>query len=187
MHYGLFSIAQTTTLKNKLITQNTHPLFFGGGILVGGGSGFFQLGLNPELYKRANDFIDLGVSTNIFFSSANANTLNAVRSRNFQFGAGAFARIWPVENFFLQLQPEYNYTWSNQKNTVTGMTGNINFGSESILTGIGYGKRSENGMSYFSVMIDLLKNPRSPYRDGFNRADPVIRAGFSIAIGSKKP
>jgi hypothetical protein len=50
------------------------------------------------------------------------------------------------------------------------------------LAGIGYGTRSENGMTYFSVMIDLLKNPNSPYRDGFNRADPIIRAGFAFPI-----
>ena len=28
-----------------------------------------------------------------------------------------------------------------------------------MLAGIGYGTRSENGMTYFSVMIDLFKNP----------------------------
>jgi hypothetical protein len=54
------------------------------------------------------------------------------------------------------------------------------------LAGIGYGTRSENGMTYFSVMFDLLKNPNSPYRDGFNRADPIVRAGFAFSIGSKK-
>ena len=36
-------------------------------------------------------------------------------------------------------------------------------------------------------MIDLLKNPNSPYRDGYNRAEPIIRAGLAFPIlGAKK-
>jgi hypothetical protein len=146
------------------------------------------------MYKRVNDYVDIGAATNIFFQSFNptiSNGLPGISSRSFQLGAGAFTRIWPLEKFFIQIQPEYNYTWSRFKDRGTegvnaGASRSIRFGAESLLAGIGYGTRSENGMTYFSVMIDLFKNPNSPYRDGFNRADPIIRAGFAFPILSAK-
>jgi hypothetical protein len=173
---------------------NTNPIFLGGNLVIGGGSGSFQIGLNPEMYKRVNDYVDLGAATNLYFQSFNptiSNGLSGNSSRSFQLGAGAFTRIWPLEKFFIQIQPEYNYTWSRFKNRDTeginaGASRSINFGAESILAGIGYGSRSENGMTYFSVMIDLLKNQNSPYRNSFNRADPIIRAGFAFPIRSKR-
>jgi hypothetical protein len=136
----------------------------------------------------------MGASTNLFFQSFNpyiSSGLAGISSRSFQMGAGAFTRIWPLEKFFIQIQPEYNYTWSRFKDRGTegvtsGASRSIRFGAESLLAGIGYGTRSENGMTYFSVMIDLLKNPNSPYRDAFNRADPIIRAGFAFPIRSKR-
>lgn len=172
---------------------NDNPLFIGGNLVIGGGAGSFQVGINPEMYRRINDYVDLGAATNLFFQSFNptiSNGLSGTSSRSFQLGAGAFTRIWPLEKFFIQIQPEYNYTWSRFKDRGTegmnaGASRSIRFGAESLLAGIGYGTRSENGMTYFSVMFDLLKNPNSPYRDGFNRADPIIRAGFAFPIRSK--
>jgi hypothetical protein len=175
-------------------SMNAHPVFIGGNLVLGGGAGSFQFGINPEIFKRVNNYIDIGSATNIFFQSFNptlGNGLQGTSSRSFQLGTGGFARIWPLEKFFIQVQPEYNYTWSRFKDRSTidinsGASRSISFGAESILAGIGYGTRSENGMTYFSVMFDLLKNPNSPYRDGFNRADPIVRAGFAFSIGSKK-
>ena len=189
----LFALYNSITVNAQEVVEtmpslNVNPIFIGGNLVIGGGAGSFQLGLNPEVYKRVNDFVDLGASTNLFFQSFNpnmSNGLQGVSSRSFQLGVGGFTRIWPLEKFFIQVQPEYNYTWSRFKDRSTldinsGASRSIGFGAESLLAGIGYGNRSENGMTYFSVMIDLLKNPNSPYRDGFNRADPIIRAGFCI-------
>jgi hypothetical protein len=195
----LFAIGNSYILTAQEVIKtmpsiNTNPVFLGGNLVIGGGSGSFQIGLNPEMYKRVNDYVDLGAATNLFFQSFNptiSNGLSGNSSRSFQLGAGAFTRIWPLEKFFIQIQPEYNYTWSRFKNRDTeginaGASRSINFGAESILAGIGYGSRSENGMTYFSVMIDLLKNQNSPYRNSFNRADPIIRAGFAFPIRSKR-
>jgi hypothetical protein len=191
----LFALSNSITVNAQEVVEtmpslNVNPIFIGGNLVIGGGAGSFQLGLNPEVYKRVNDFVDLGASTNLFFQSFNptlSNGLQGVSSRSFQLGVGGFTRIWPLEKFFIQVQPEYNYTWSRFKDRSTldinsGASRSIGFGAESLLAGIGYGTRSENGMTYFSVMIDLLKNPNSPYRDGFNRADPIIRAGFAFPI-----
>jgi len=195
----LFALSNSYILRAQEVIKtmpsiNDNPLFIGGNLVIGGGAGSFQLGLNPEIYKRVNDYVDIGAATNLFFQSFNptiSNGLPGISSRSFQLGAGAFTRIWPIEKFFIQIQPEYNYTWSRFKDRGTeginaGASRSIRFGAESLLAGIGYGSRSENGMTYFSVMIDLLKNQNSPYRDSYNRADPIIRAGFAFPIRSKR-
>jgi hypothetical protein len=187
-------IVHAQDVVKTMPSMNVNPVFIGGNLVIGGGAGSFQLGLNPEMFKRVNDYVDIGAATNLFFQSFNptiSNGLPGVSSRSFQLGAGAFTRIWPLEKFFIQVQPEYNYTWSRFKDRGTegvnaGASRSIGFGAESLLAGIGYGTRSENGMTYFSVMIDLLKNPNSPYRDGFNRADPIIRAGFAFSLLNTK-
>jgi hypothetical protein len=199
IYLTLFALSNSYMLKAQEViktmpSMNVHPIFIGGNIVIGGGAGSFQIGLNPEMYKRVNDYVDIGAATNLFFQSFNptiSNGLSGTSSRSFQLGVGGFTRIWPIEQFFIQIQPEYNYTWSRFKDRGTesvnaGASRSIRFGAESLLAGIGYGTRSENGMTYFSVMIDLLKNPNSPYRDGFNRADPIIRAGFAFPIRSKR-
>jgi len=195
----LFALSNSFILKAQEVlktmpSMNVNPIFIGGNLVIGGGAGSFQIGLNPEIYKRVNDYVDIGAATNLFFQSFNptiSNGLPGISSRSFQLGAGAFTRIWPIEKFFIQVQPEYNYTWSRFKDRGTeginaGASRSISFGAESLLAGIGYGSRSENGMTYFSVMIDLLKNINSPYRDSYNRADPIIRAGFAFPIRSKR-
>ena len=195
----LFALSNSFILKAQEVVKtmpsmNVNPIFIGGNLVIGGGAGSFQIGLNPEIYKRVNDYVDIGAATNLFFQSFNptiSNGLPGISSRSFQLGAGAFTRIWPIKKFFLQVQPEYNYTWSRFKDRGTegvnaGASRSISFGAESLLAGIGYGSRSENGMTYFSVMIDLLKNTNSPYRDSYNRANPIIRAGFAFPIRSKR-
>ncbi len=195
----LFALSNSIFLKAQEViktmpSMNVHPIFIGGNVVIGGGAGSLQIGLNPEMYKRVNDYVDIGAATNLFFQSFNptiSSGLSGTSSRSFQLGVGGFTRIWPIEKFFIQVQPEYNYTWSRFKDRGTesvnaGASRSIRFGAESLLAGIGYGTRSENGMTYFSVMIDLLKNPNSPYRDSYNRADPIIRAGFTFPIRSKR-
>ncbi len=187
-------IVHAQDVVKTMPSMNVHPIFIGGNLVIGGGAGAFQIGVNPEMYKRVNDYVDIGAATNLYFQTYNptiSNGLPGTSSRSFQIGAGAFTRIWPFEKFFLQIQPEYNYTWSRFKDRGTdgvnaGASRSIRFGAESLLAGIGYGTRTDNGMTYFSVMIDLFKNPNSPYRDGFNRADPIIRAGFAFPILSTK-
>ncbi|MEY4057624.1 MAG: hypothetical protein EBU05_05140 [Chitinophagia bacterium] len=185
----LFSItaqSQTTITTNKILDKK--PVFVGGGLLLGGGAHSFQMGLNPEIIKSFTPYLDGGLAMNIYYELYNPSEFSDIRSRNFRLGIGAFTRIWPIESFFIQVQPEYNYAWIKQKDTKSGQAGSTNFGAESILAGVGYGKRSEFGISYFSVMIDLLNNPQSQYNSGYNRKEPVFRAGigFPLRFGPKK-
>lgn len=173
-------------IQTQKVLEEEKPILFGGGLLLGGGSNSFQLGLNPELLKSYNKYIDAGVIANIYYSSFSISLGSNEKIKNFQLGAGVFARVWPIEQFFIQIQPEYNRTWTSAKNYSNGEKASTSFGATSILGGIGYGTHNENGMSYFSVMIDLLNADQSPYKIGQTRAQPIIRAGAGFPIFRKK-
>lgn len=183
------TIAQNTVIETNKIVAPEKPWMLGGGLVLGGGTGSFQIGLNPELVKSYNDYIDFGVITNIYYSSfrsvASYDGINA-KFHKTQFGLGGFARVWPVNEFFLQIQPEYNWTWSNQKDLVNGISRNVNVSAISVLAGIGYGRRTENGFSYMSIMIDLVNSQQSPYGMGQLRPQPIFRAGFGLPIHFSK-
>ena len=187
---SIIIICQSAQAQNIIQTQKVleeeKPILFGGGLLLGGGSNSFQLGLNPELLKSYNKYIDAGVIANIYYSSFSISLGSNEKIKNFQLGAGVFTRIWPVEQFFIQIQPEYNRTWTSANNYSNGVKASTSYGATSLLGGIGYGKHNADGMSYFSVMIDLLNAEQSPYRIGQTSAQPIIRAGAGFPIFRKK-
>jgi hypothetical protein len=185
----IFSFAQNTIVTTQP-NLNPKPTFFGGGIILGGGSGSFQFGLNPELVKSYNQYIDLGLAINLYYASYHSSSLingDSYKTNNTQLGFGGFMRAWPIEQFFVQIQPEYNWTFSNAKNYSQGTSGSSNVSAPSVLAGIGYGKRNENGFSYFSVMFDLVNSQQSPYRMGQLTAQPIIRAGFGVPLNLLSP
>jgi len=173
-------------IQTQKVLEEEKPILFGGGLLLGGGSNSFQLGLNPELLKSYNKYIDAGIIANIYYSSFSISLGSNEKIKNFQLGAGVFARVWPIEQFFIQIQPEYNRTWTSANNYSNGVRASTSYGATSILGGIGYGKHNADGMSYFSVMIDLLNADQSPYKIGQARAQPIIRAGAGFPIFRKK-
>jgi len=176
--------AQITTIQTTKLMEPERPLMIGGGLVLGGGSGSFQIGINPEMVKSYNDYIDLGVISNIFYSSFRTTEISSTNEkfRKMQFGLGGFARLWPVNEFFLQVQPEYNWTWAKQVNVVSNSSNKVSVSATSVLAGIGYGKRTENGFSYFSIMLDLINSQQSPYGMGQLRPQPIFRAGFGLPI-----
>lgn len=176
--------AQITTIQTNKLMEPERPWMIGGGLVLGGGSGSFQIGINPEMVKSYNDYIDLGVISNIFYSSFRTTEISSTNEkfRKMQFGFGGFARLWPVNEFFLQVQPEYNWTWAKQVNVVSNSSNKVSVSATSVLAGIGYGKRTENGFSYFSIMLDLINSQQSPYGMGQLRPQPIFRAGFGLPI-----
>jgi hypothetical protein len=182
--FSMTGMGQETIINSSSIL-NPHPYYFGGGVVLGGGSGSFQLGLNPELVQSYNEYFDFGAAVNLYYASFRSispdNLINS-KSSNTQLGLGAFTRIWPLEQFFLQIQPEYNWTFSNAKNLTTGISGSTSVSAPSVLAGLGYGHRGENGFSYVSVMFDLVSSQQSPYRMGQITNQPIFRAGFGFPI-----
>jgi hypothetical protein len=58
-----------------------------------------------------------------------------------------------------------------------------NYNAGSLLVGIGYGSHFiGNRYSYVTLMMDILQNKNSPYRDQFNDPIPVFKAGFGMYL-----
>lgn len=186
---GFSSLAQSNDSdiddrKGKFKREN---VFFGSALNLSLGNRFFNVGINPELGYSLNNWMDAGVALNINYFSQNASEFSSYRFRNFNYGAGTFLRIWPVNFLHLQVQPEYNWISSSRKEMISGQTDKFNLNAGSLLVGIGYGSRAIGSQySYVTLMIDVLQNINSPYRDQFNDPLPVFRAGFGMYLNRKK-
>jgi len=78
-----------------------------------------------------------------------------------------FGRVYPVRQFFIQVQPEENYMWYTQSGIGTNQglpSYQINQFVPSLLLGGGAAiPTGGNGAITISVMYDVLQNQYSPY------------------------
>ncbi|MDB5209532.1 MAG: hypothetical protein JWQ30_359 [Sediminibacterium sp.] len=162
-------------------------IFMGTSLNLGLANHSFNVGLNPEIGYSITKWLDGGMSFNINYFSQNASEYSNIRFRNFNFGGGPFLRVWPLNFLHFQVQPEYNWISSNQKNVQNGQSGTYKYQTGSLLVGVGYGTHMIGShYSYFTLMIDVLQNINSPYRDQYNDPVPIVRAGFGFYLKGKQ-
>lgn len=170
--------------KGKFKQEN---IFIGTSLNLGIANRSFNVGLNPEIGYSVTRWLDAGVSLNINYFSQNASDFSNIRFRNFNFGGGPFLRVWPLSFLHFQVQPEYNWISSSQKNVATGQSGTYKYNAGSLLVGVGYGTRVLGShYSYVTLMIDVTQNLNSPYRDQYNDPLPVFRAGFGMYLKPRR-
>jgi hypothetical protein len=170
--------------KGKFRQDN---IFLGTSLNLGIANRSFNVGLNPEIGYSVTRWLDAGVSLNINYFSQNASDYSNIRFRNFNFGGGPFLRVWPLSFLHFQIQPEYNWISSSQKNVLTGQSGTYKYNAGSLLVGVGYGTRILGShYSYVTLMIDVMQNLNSPYRDQYNDPLPVFRAGFGMYLKPRR-
>jgi hypothetical protein len=172
--------------KGKFKKEN---IFLGSGLNLGLGNHSFNVGINPEIGYTITKWLDGGIAFNVNYFSQNAYDYGGTTQfRNFNLGGGPFVRIWPISFLYIQAQPEYNWITSSQKDVSTGLSGTFHNNVGSLLVGIGYGTRILGShYSYFSLLMDVLPNRNSPYRDLYsNDPLPVIRAGFGFYLKPKQ-
>jgi len=166
-------------------------LFIGGNLGLGYDSYSFNAGISPELGYSISKWLDVGALVNLNYTSVRADPYYNynIRQRSFNYGVGAFARVYPLPFLFLQAGPEYNwihYTLTDF-NTSPHNSESFNTNAASMLVGIGYGQRIVGRSSmHIALMIDLLNSSQSPYRDGNGALIPVLKAGFDIYFHPKK-
>jgi hypothetical protein len=177
--------AQQTDGEEKKTGFKKENIFMGSGLNLGFANHSFTIGINPEIGYTVNKWLDAGFAFNFNYFSQNTSELGgSTQFRNFNYGGGTFVRIWPVNFLFIQALPEYNWTDSKQTNIYTNESFTYKNNVGSLLLGIGYGSRTVgNRFSYFTLMIDVLQNANSPYRDPYtNDPLPVLRAGFGFYL-----
>ncbi len=162
-------------------------VFIGSSLNLGLSNNFFNIGLNPEIGYSFNKWLDMGVAFNLNYFSQKASNFNNSNLKNFNYGGGAFLRIWPISFLHLQIQPEYNWINSTETNLNNNQTTKFKLKAPSLLAGIGYGSREiGNRFSHFTILIDLNQAFNSPYRDQFGDPQPIFRGGFGIYLNQKK-
>ena len=168
-------------------------LFLGGSLSVGFSGYDFNIGSSPEIGYSLNRFLDAGLIVNLNYSSERADPTGYynpnTRSRAFNYGGGAFARLYPLPFLFFQVQPEYNWIKYNyDQMDPGGYSYKITTQASSMLLGIGYGQRMVGHANfYIALLFDVLSNTGSPYRDPYNNvALPVVRGGFDIYLHQQK-
>lgn len=164
-------------------------IFLGGSLGLGFASNTFNAGANPEIGYSLAQWLDAGVAFNLNYTSERADPYynGNVRYRAFNYGAGVFTRIYPVNFLFLQFQPEINWIHYNAKDFNSDITLNKTTNAASFIAGVGYTQRVVGQGSYFLMVgLDLLNNANSPYRGYNNVQVPIIRAGFDFYLKPSK-
>jgi len=154
-------------------------LYIGTGINVGFSQGWV-LGLNPEVGYSLNNFLDVGIATNINYITQNFG--GGTSYKFFAYGAGPYVRGWIINQFFITGQLEYNRISEKYNDQFTSYK--EVYTSPSILVGAGYGSRQIGRAQFFtSIMVDVLRKPNSPYVDRqTNTLLPVFRTGFMFYL-----
>jgi hypothetical protein len=181
----LLSVVGQTNNSSRFKKEN---IYVGGAVNLGFGTGVFQLGGNPEIGYSIASFLDAGIVTNLNYTSISADYNNGFQQRSFNYGAGLYARLYPINFLFAQVNAETNRINLTIKDDFSGGTFKEQFNSNSILAGVGYGSRviGRSGF-YTAILFDLTKNPNSPYVDSRGSSIPIIRAGFTIYLRPGKP
>ena len=166
---------------------NKHKLFAGGSLNLGYGGGTvstFAIGALPEVGYSIKEWLDLGLAFNINYYSGTEYSGDSYYSpipgyKAVSYGAGIFARVHPIEEFFIQVQPEIdNYSI---KATLSGVSQKYFHTSTSYLAGIGWGRRIIGESSFFTtLMVDLGNEKNTPYKDAQGNLIPIIRTGFTF-------
>ncbi len=166
-------------------------IFLGGSISLGFGSGSFGVGANPEIGYTIAQWLDAGLVFNVNYNSQkydyNYDYNYDGKFTSFNYGGGAFFRAYPVHFLFLQGQLEQNWIAYKDKNFGNGLSGKTTVDAASFLGGVGYTQRDIGRSSFYTVLLfDLMRNKNSPYRDAYNDAIPIIRAGFNVYLHPSK-
>lgn len=162
-------------------------LFVGGDITLGFSNVYTAVGASPYFGYSINKYLDVAVSFNYIYTAQRDILVYGDKARQTQYGPGAFVRVYPLKFLFAQAQFEHNFIKIKylplNNSGYPATTDRVD--ANSFLVGAGYaGGRNEYNKSfyYISVSWDLLRNTNSPYVDGLNRAVPIIRAGYNIAL-----
>ena len=183
-------LAQSEEEEEKSHKFRRDNIFIGGAVGLGASSGGFSLGANPEIGYTVAQWLDAGISTNFNYNSFSAEYNGGIRQRSFNYGGGAFVRLYPIRNVFLQVLPEYNFINTSFKDLRSGYIGDeykVKQEAPSLLLGIGYTTREVGRSSFYTaIMFDAGNNVNSPYIGYLGSKLPILRTGFNFYLRPKR-
>ena len=183
---SLAAVAQKEDDQKKGLFKKEN-CFTGGTMNVSFGNQFTSLGISPFFGYSINRFVDVAATVGINYISQRDWDELGDKLKQTVYGPGAFVRVFPLKFLFAQAQYEFNFI--RYKYVFPSSSGSpserFRFDAHSLLVGGGFAggrDRDNNSFYYVSILWDVAKSPNSPYLDNFNRAVPIIRAGYNIAL-----
>ncbi len=141
-------------------------LFFGGNFGLNFGT-YTVINVSPQLGYRFTDRFAAGAGINyIYYNYKSYYSDGSLYSKDIYSYAGmnVFGRVYPIQQFFIQAQPELNYVWGKTK-YYDGYPDYKLKGQfvPSLLLGGGAAIPAGSGAITISVLYDVLQNRLSPY------------------------
>lgn len=138
-------------------------LFFGGNLGLAFGT-YTIVNVSPLVGYHFTPVFAAGAGVNYSYYGYSDGYWNYKQS---YVGMSVFGRVYPIPQFFIQVQPEENYMWYSQSGTGAYQdqpTLKINQFVPSLLLGGGASiPTGTNGAFTISVMYDVLQNIYSPF------------------------
>ena len=137
-------------------------LFVGGSLGLAFGT-YTIINVSPLVGYRFTDVLAAGVGVNYSYYGYDDGLYTSKQS---YVGMSIFGRVYPIQQLFIQVQPELNYMWASQ---VPDAGQNlpelkVNQFVPTLLMGGGAAiPTGANGAITISVMYDVLQNVWSPY------------------------
>ncbi len=162
-------------------------LFTGGNVQLSFANRTTALGIGPFFGYSINRYIDVAASVNVNYISQRDNIQFEDKLRQTTIGPGAFVRVFPINIIFAQVQYEHNFIKQRYKypsaQNLPDETATVDVNSILVGGGLATGRSQYNkSYFYFSVLWDVTRLQNSPYTDAANRAIPIIRTGYNVAL-----
>ena len=177
-------------------------LFTGGGLTVSFSNYTSVFGASPVLGYSITKWLDAGVVFNFSYASDRhviyyvlnppnppSYYITDDKLRQTVFGPGVFARVYPINFLFVQLQGEHNFIRQKIIYDNGAPSEKARTTATSFLVGAGYcnGREGKGSLFYYiSVMADVSGNKNSPYLEqtetGRINILPIIRAGLQVPL-----
>ena len=161
--------------------------FAGGNVTISFFNNVTILGINPYFGYSITKWLDAAVSMNVNYISQRNYFIDNDKVRQTIYAPGALLRIYPVK--FLYAEGQFEHNFIRQKYIPPASSGyfnqQFNYQVNTLLVGIGYASEREyddDEFYYFSISLDALQLPGSPYTNGKQHALPIIKAGYNVKL-----
>lgn len=141
--------------KSKLFIGGNLGLAFGYATIIN---------VSPQLGYRFSPLFAAGAGINYAYYSFNNGYNNYFKET--YLGMNVFGRVYPIQQFFIQVQPELNHVWGSGYFPSINQLENtkVNQFVPSLLLGGGAAiPTGGRGAIIISIMYDVIQNPLSPY------------------------
>lgn len=171
--YNCLLFAQEETTQKKFFTGGNFGLTLGRYTIIN---------VSPQIGYRFNRFVAAGLGLNLQYASVKEKDWSGndySKTSQGITGLSLFGRFYPVQNIFLQVQPEGNYIFGRIKYYQPTVQ-TFKLDAEIVpcfLVGGGYSMPAGRGQFLTTVLYDVLQRPNSPYGN-----QPIVNFGYNFGF-----